>query len=520
MPPAFHVPSRVTRRSFSSVASPNVTFFGTDANLALLAVTPPTLSVRAFLRTSLYRQLRFIELRANNLLVFRSLPAPDLSNADTVIQIPSNTNTASNSSTSSCVIRKVRGCIIRICHLSFQFPHSQDAQALYDAIEDIVSGAAPARYTVHARLGRGASGMVYLASNDAHDIPLAIKTIPKAEALSSEIERANLVNEHQALCRTAEADTPFVLRILDAFETPRHFHFVLPLAAYGDLHHILSNIPGHAFPAAVARHIFAELVLAIHHLHCLGYLYRDLKPGNVLIDADGHVQLCDMGLVQRLRTSTDRFGKRKLSGRVRAFAGTRSYMAPEQLMSESTGSYGAPADVWGLGVVLYIMLTGEHPFMTAQCARRVNAQDGGGASDNNKLVWAMANMPFRVPPHLPAEAGALLRAMLRPDEQKRIDMDGIMRHPWMRDVEWKGLRTSARRGEKVDAVLDMMAATEVQLVSEVAKNAMVGDADEKEEMDMVTRELAKRCGDEKDECGGKPFAQDLLGFDFVGCVDR
>lgn len=106
------------------------------------------------------------------------------------------------------------------------------------------------------------------------------------------------------------------------------------------------------FAEDVASFYIAELVLALEHLHSLGIIYRDLKPENCLLDAEGHILLTDFGLS---KVSVDGTGGGE-DGKAATMCGTVEYMAPEVLMEMR---YDRTVDWWSLGIMLFDMLTGS-----------------------------------------------------------------------------------------------------------------------------------------------------------------
>lgn len=109
-----------------------------------------------------------------------------------------------------------------------------------------------------------------------------------------------------------------------------------------------------------SRFYAAELLLALEFIHSKGIIYRDIKPENILLDAQGHIKLADFGLAKELIKVQKKEGEGEDSYKgTGTFCGTHEYLAPEIIMKKE---YGMPADIWAFGILLYEMLTGNTPW--------------------------------------------------------------------------------------------------------------------------------------------------------------
>jgi serine/threonine protein kinase len=188
---------------------------------------------------------------------------------------------------------------------------------------------------------------------------------------------------------------PFVVGLLHAFITEAKVYLVLEYCSGGDLHQHLMAADHSRFPETQARFYTAELVLALEYLHELGVIYRDLKPENVLLDTEGHVRLADFGLC-RAGVQDD--------AAATSFCGSPAYLSPEMV---GRNGHGQATDWWGLGVLLYEMLTGDPPFQ---------GRDIEGLFAEIKEAEVQLVSHTKVSP----EAMALIKGLLAKDAVKRL----------------------------------------------------------------------------------------------------
>lgn len=384
---------------------------------------------------------RHLQLRANVLLLFRRQPSlpHDISTVDRTITLVHTTAVRMHNSVSVYVDKH-----------RFTFTSTVSANRFFQLLQHAKQPPAE-RYDILGKIGEGASGIVTLVERRSDGRHFAMKTIPKYDVFFSDAHLEQLITERIALERAVESGSPFIVRLVDAFETMTQFTFITELASYGDLHAVVASMPKRRLPEDVAKVLFAEAVLGLEDLHRMGYLYRDMKLGNLLISSDGHVRLADFGLAKQVKVtyesssvsseSSSSEGSEgeeeefRLVGRTKSFVGTRRYMSPEHLVSGhgSKQGYGAPADVWALGVVLYIMLTGRYPF-----------GDGGGNS--TQLFMSIKNDDLAIPSCVSGQARELLEGMLHKDCWERMDLSAVKSSKWLRDIDWINLRQEAKDG--------------------------------------------------------------------------
>jgi serine/threonine-protein kinase len=201
-------------------------------------------------------------------------------------------------------------------------------------------------YTIEAEISRGGMGVVYRARQVALNRPVAIKMI-----LSGRFAGPSEIGRFQAEAEAAAAiDHPNILPIYETAEHRGHHYFSMKLVEGGTLS---DRLAGQAWSPREAARMVALLARAVHFAHQRGILHRDLKPGNVLIDADGAPLVTDFGIAKRLDSAA---GQTRTGDAI----GTPSYMAPEQARGQA--GLTTAVDVYGLGAILYELLTGRPPF--------------------------------------------------------------------------------------------------------------------------------------------------------------
>ena len=205
-------------------------------------------------------------------------------------------------------------------------------------------------------LGQGGYGCVVQVVHEETDGMFAMKSISKARLTRSR-DRRRLALELKLM--TEIPKSPFLNTCQAAFETTSEIFFVLDLVSGGDLFYHLAqrfNMTNSGFTEGEARVILAELVCGLQHLHEAGFIHRDIKVENVMLDSSGHVKVVDFGLACELQGEECPMSP----------MGSLIYMAPELLVERVGGRH---TDWWAVGILAYELITGRSPWSTFRTRR-------------------------------------------------------------------------------------------------------------------------------------------------------
>ncbi|OTB02502.1 hypothetical protein M426DRAFT_322594 [Hypoxylon sp. CI-4A] len=265
-------------------------------------------------------------------------------------------------------------------------------------------------------LGKGTYGTVLLVKQRATGRLYAQKQFKKA----SVVVHKKLVEQTKTERQILESVNrhPFVVKLFYAFQDHEKLYLILEYGQGGELFTHLNTEK--MFPEPVAAFYMAEMVLALSHLHdTLGVVYRDLKPENCLLDAQGHLLLTDFGLSKVAINEED--------GSCKSILGTVEYMAPEVVQGQK---YGKAVDWWSFGALGYDLMTGNPPF-----------RGGNHAKIQNNIVKQKLVLPYFLGP----DAKDLLTRLLKKDPSKRLgsnmpkDLQILKKHRFFRKIDWKKL---------------------------------------------------------------------------------
>ena len=225
------------------------------------------------------------------------------------------------------------------------------SEAAIAHLRHLVESLAPdtARYEIREQIGEGGMGAVYVARDRELDRDVALKVL-RTPAPSAE-ERERIMREARIL---ASLEHPGIVPVHDVGTLPD-----------GRLFYVMKRVRGERFDdfARAARsraellRAFLQMCDAVAFAHAAGVIHRDLKPQNVMLGAFGEVLVLDWGVAKARRLSASNFDPRAEDSASASAAGTPGYMAPEQLH----GAADERVDVYGLGGILFFILTRAHP---------------------------------------------------------------------------------------------------------------------------------------------------------------
>lgn len=332
-------------------------------------------------------------------------------------------------------------------------------------------------------VGKGAFGEVQIVRSKEDGAIFAMKTMKKEVSLAKN-QTAHVLAEREALVDVLDK---WVVGLHFSFQDHENLYLVMDFMSGGDLMGML--IAKDIFTEEATKVYAAEMIQAIEAVHAAGFVHRDLKPDNFLIDGRGHIKLTDMGLAKKIDGGFDDAADEAAAGgggggvsdgagseappgvpidagaaakagtlhRPRALAkstvGTPDYIAPDVLRRKG---YGKEVDWWSLGAILYECLLGYPPFYAddpvGTCRKILNWQ--------KTLGW-----PHKRTSHLSPECLDFVQKLLCEPADRLGTVGGakeLKRHPWMKGVDWSALGEGdgpyvTDVGKRADEIMDRLA---------------------------------------------------------------
>lgn len=246
----------------------------------------------------------------------------------------------------------------------------------------------PSSFALQALLGKGSFGEVYQVAHKRTQEVYAMKVLKKSRIIGRNLLRYART-ERNILSFVRH---PFIISLHWAFQTCSHLVLILQFCPGGNLQSLILREKKLREP--LAQLYAAEILLALEYLHQRSIVFRDLKPDNIVLDEKGHAMLTDFGLSKE--------GVDSFADGTKSFCGSVAYLAPEILRRKG---HGQAVDLYGLGVLLFEMVTGGPPFFHHQ---------------RDILFKNIDSAQLRVPAHVSSAASSLIHALMRRDPEQRI----------------------------------------------------------------------------------------------------
>ena len=244
-------------------------------------------------------------------------------------------------------------------------------------------------FEFQSSLGRSATSRVERVKHIKENTEYALKIFEKFQISTTE-KYERLVTEKEMLTK---CDHPGILKLFGVFSDAEFIYFVLEYCSFGDFERFLSRFE--SFPFELIRFYSGELVSVLTYLNSLKVVHGNLKPRNILVSGSLHIKITDFNTIKP-------GNKRQISSVMSA-----DYVSPELL---DEGEYGVPSDMWALGCIIYQMLEGSPPFVSAT-----------QYSTFDKIRSGNINFPLFFPPF----AVDLVQSLLLLDPQLRIGVSDI-----------------------------------------------------------------------------------------------
>ena len=263
------------------------------------------------------------------------------------------------------------------------------------------------KFDYEAKLGEGRFGKVRLAFHKLTNEKVAIKVIDKnqiklkeqRQRIDTEISILKLLNHHN------------ISKIYSIIENEERIYLIQEYIKGNDLNFFINKKEKPIIREQIICNYFRQIISAIEYLHKLGISHRDLKPENILINRKNEIKLIDFGLSKT-------FSKGEL---LKTPCGSPFYAAPEMVKGKKYN--GINTDIWSIGIILYLMLFQELPFMDA---------------DVNRLYKKILKGKYEIPEDkinlVSKEAIDLVQKILEINPKKRININGIKNHIWFNKI--------------------------------------------------------------------------------------
>jgi len=264
-------------------------------------------------------------------------------------------------------------------------------------------------YNLGKLIGEGGFAKVVVGTDSETNEKFAVKVISKQNSDDEEMEF--LARELNIMKRV---NHPNVIQTFDIFDSKKHLYIVLEYMEAGTLHEVYQK--SRPFTEDQARSVVKDIMQGVDYLHSRNIVHRDLKLKNILCQSSTfplNCKLADFGLSNFVGART--MSKVILQSQV----GSPHYVAPEVL---SGGLYGPGVDIWSVGVIAHVLLTGKYPF-AGKTMQETLERVAKGRVMFKDAVWKDVQL----------EAFSFVKDCLRDQPEERLTAESALKHPWLRD---------------------------------------------------------------------------------------
>ncbi|KAM6076256.1 cGMP-dependent protein kinase 2 isoform 2-T2 [Chlamydotis macqueenii] len=262
-------------------------------------------------------------------------------------------------------------------------------------------------------LGVGGFGRVELVKVKNENMAFAMKCIKKKHIVDTK-QQEHIYSEKKIL---EQICSPFIVKLYRTFKDSKYVYMLLEACLGGELWSLLRDRG--SFDEATTKFCVGCVTEAFDYLHHTGIIYRDLKPENLILDAEGYIKLVDFGFAKKIGSGQKTW----------TFCGTPEYVAPEVILSKG---HDFSVDFWSLGILVYELLTGSPPFSGTDQMMTYNL-----------ILKGIEKLDF--PKIITRRPEDLIRRLCRQNPTERLGnlrngINDIKKHRWLSGFNWDDLK--------------------------------------------------------------------------------
>ncbi|NXI88621.1 KGP2 kinase, partial [Rhipidura dahli] len=262
-------------------------------------------------------------------------------------------------------------------------------------------------------LGVGGFGRVELVKVKNENVAFAMKCIKKKHVVDTK-QQEHIYSEKKIL---EQICSPFIVKLYRTFKDNKYVYMLLEACLGGELWSLLRDRG--SFDEFTTKFCVGCVTEAFDYLHQIGIIYRDLKPENLILDAEGYIKLVDFGFAKKIGSGQKTW----------TFCGTPEYVAPEVILSKG---HDFSVDFWSLGILVYELLTGSPPFSGADQMMTYNL-----------ILKGIEKLDF--PKVITRRPEDLIRRLCRQNPTERLGnlrngINDIKKHRWLSGFNWESLK--------------------------------------------------------------------------------